>query len=87
MYVYNCLVYDTTVRSFFQVVKLKVLRAPTENKPPVAVIKPAGKVSFKLPADFSLNGIDSHDDDKVCTQFTVTRMFYFSLHIVLQYPP
>ena len=42
-----------------------MLPAQKENKAPVAVIKPAGKVSFKLPADFSLNGIDSHDDDKV----------------------
>lgn len=49
----------------FQTVKLKVLPEAKENKPPVAVIKPAGKVSFKLPADFSLNGIDSSDDDKV----------------------
>ena len=61
--------------------KLKVLPTVTENKAPVAVIKPAGKVSFKLPAEFSLNGIDSHDDDKV----PVITLFYFKIRLSIKF--
>ncbi|KAL5249514.1 hypothetical protein ACHWQZ_G018393 [Mnemiopsis leidyi] len=64
-YVFSVSVFGSKNEYHTKVVKLKVLPAEKENKAPVAVIKPAGKVSFKLPADFSLNGIDSHDDDKI----------------------
>ena len=48
-----------------QVVKLVVKPVAHKNEPPVAVIKPGGDMTYKLPATFSLNGISSKDDKKV----------------------
>lgn len=47
------------------IVVLEVKAAPTVNQPPKSIIKPSGTLSFKLPAEFSLNGLDSIDDDKI----------------------